>query len=165
MHRGACFVTNTDICFSNGWRYGAPIAKGEIMENDLYNMAPMNPPVSIVELTGKEIKTMLEENLANTFACDPMKQMGGYAKRIFGLHLNMRIENPNGEKIQEILYKGNHLEMDKIYPTSFITAQGVPSKYGKNRQKTDFKLIDAIKLYLKANPQFSPSRNESYRLV
>ena len=165
MHQGACFVTNTDICFSNGWRYGAPIAKGEITENELYNMAPMNPPISVVELTGKEIKDMMEENLTRTFACNPMKQMGGYAKRVFGLHLNVRIENPDGEKIQELFYKGSHVQMNEVYKVSFITVQGVPAKYGKNRKQTDFKLIDAIKLYLKENGEFTPSKNKNYRLV
>lgn len=33
--------TKTEIAFSNGWRYGAPIPKGKISENDLYNIAPM----------------------------------------------------------------------------------------------------------------------------
>ncbi|PZX55937.1 5'-nucleotidase [Algoriphagus ratkowskyi] len=165
MHQGACFVTNTDICFSNGWRYGAPIAEGFITENDLYNMAPMNPPISVVELTGREIKEMLEENLSRTFACDPMKQMGGYAKRIFGLHLNIRIENPDGEKIQELFYKGDHLEMDETYKTSFITVQGVPSKYGKNRKESEFKLIESIKMYLEKHSPFSPLKNPTYRLV
>ncbi|MGB7843491.1 MAG: bifunctional metallophosphatase/5'-nucleotidase [Salinimicrobium sp.] len=165
MHSGACFVTNTDICFSNGWRYGIPIEKGNITENDLYNMAPMNPPVSVIELTGEEIKDMLEENLAHTYNCDPMKQMGGYAKRIFGLHLNVRIENPDGERIQELFFKGRHIEMDKVYRASFITIQGVPSKYGKNRKKTEFKLVESIKLYLNKHPEFSPTKNQTYRLV
>lgn len=165
MHRGACLVTNTDICFSNGWRYGAPIAKGDITENELYNMAPMNPPISIVDLTGEDIKEMMEENLKRTFACNPMKQMGGYAKRVFGLQLNVRIENPDGEKIQELYYKGNHLEMNKVYKVSFITVQGVPAKYGKNRKQTDYELIDSIKLYLKKNGAFTPSKNKNYRLV
>lgn len=165
MHQGACFVTNTDICFSNGWRYGAPIAKGEITENELYNMAPMNPPISVVEITGKEIKEMMEENLTRTFACNPMKQMGGYAKRIFGLQLNIRIENPDGQKIQELFYKGSHIQMNKVYKVSFITVQGVPAKYGKNRVQTNFKLIDSIKLYLKENETFTSSKNKTYRLV
>lgn len=165
MHQGACFVTDTDICFSNGWRYGIPIKKGDITEDDLYNMAPMNPPVSVIELTGKEIKSMLEENLSRTFSCDPMKQMGGYAKRIFGLHLNIRIENPDGEKIQELLYKGNHIEMDKTYKVSFITVQGVPKKYGFNRQQTEFRLVEAMKRYLEAHPHFSLLKNKTYRLV
>ena len=165
MHQGACLVTNTNICFSNGWRYGAPIDKGDITENDLYNMAPMNPPISIVELTGKEIKDMMEENLTRTFACNPMKQMGGYAKRVFGLHLNVRIENPDGERIQEIIYNGNRLQMSKVYKVSFITVQGVPAKYGSNRKQTEFRLIDSIQLYLTKYGAFTPSCNKNYRLV
>lgn len=165
MHQGACFVTNSDICFSNGWRYGAPIAEGDITENDLYNMAPMDPPISIIELTGKEIKDMLEENLSRTFSCDPMKQMGGYAKRIFGLQLNIRIENPDGCKIQELFYKGKHIEPNQVYRASFITVQGVPSKYGSIREKTKFRLVESIKMYLNEHPQFSPLENRTYRLV
>ncbi len=44
--------TGAQLAFSNGWRYGAPIIPGEITLNDLYNMIPMNPPISTVELTG-----------------------------------------------------------------------------------------------------------------
>jgi S-sulfosulfanyl-L-cysteine sulfohydrolase len=51
--------TGAQLAFSNGWRYGAPIVPGQITLNDLYNIIPMNPPVSTVELTGEEIKEML----------------------------------------------------------------------------------------------------------
>ena len=47
--------TGAQLAFSNGWRYGAPIVPGKITLNDLYNIIPMNPPVSTVELTGEEI--------------------------------------------------------------------------------------------------------------
>lgn len=158
-------MTNTDIAFSNGWRYGAPIAPGDITENDLYNITPMNPPVSTVELSGKEIKVMLEENLERTFCSNPLKQMGGYVKRVLGLQINMRIENPNGHRIQEIYYKGAHLEMNKIYKVSFVTTQGVAKKYGKNRKEHSQKTVEAMKAYLKAHPQFKPDKIESFRLV
>ena len=52
--------TGAQLAFSNGWRYGAPIVPGPITLNDLDNMIPMNPPVSTVELSGEEIKEMLE---------------------------------------------------------------------------------------------------------
>jgi S-sulfosulfanyl-L-cysteine sulfohydrolase len=74
--------TGAQLAFSNGWRYGVPIVPGEITLNDLYNIIPMNPPVATVEITGEELKTMLEENLERTFACDPYNQMGGYVKLI-----------------------------------------------------------------------------------
>ncbi|MFO7693867.1 MAG: 5'-nucleotidase C-terminal domain-containing protein, partial [Vicinamibacterales bacterium] len=42
--------TGAQLAFSNGWRFGAPIIPGEVTLNDLYNMIPMNPPISTVEL-------------------------------------------------------------------------------------------------------------------
>lgn len=158
-------ITDTDVAFSNGWRYGAPIPVGDITENDLYNITPMNPPVSTVELKGLEIKEMLEENLERTFCSNPLKQMGGYVKRVLGLQINMRIENPNGHRIQEIYYRGSHLEMDKTYTVSFVTTQGVAKKYGKNRKKHTQKAVEAMKTYLKQNPEFTPDTIESFRLV
>src|SRR5690625_6436380 len=88
-------VSGAEIAFSNGWRYGAPIPPGEITMNDLWNIIPTNPPVSIVEITGAEIIQMLEENIENTFASDPYKQMGGYLKRCLGMKMFIKLENPN----------------------------------------------------------------------
>lgn len=163
--RAIAQATKTDIAFSNGWRYGAPIPVGKITENDLYNITPMNPPVSTVELTGREIKLMLEENLERTFSCDPLKQMGGYVKRVLGLQINMRIENPNGHRIQEIFYKGAPLEKNKTYKVSFVTMQGVAKTYGKNRQESPIKAVAAMKAYLKAHPVFTPDILKRYYLV
>lgn len=157
--------TDTDIAFSNGWRYGAPIPVGNITENDLYNIVPMDPPVSTVELTGAEIKEMLEENLERTFCHNPIGQMGGYAKRCLGLQINMRIENPEGHRIQEIYYQGAHIDFEKSYKVSFVTMQGVPKKYGKNRKMLDKNAVEAMKDYLKQHPKFSPNKIESYRLL
>ncbi len=43
--------TGPQMAFSNGWRYGAPFLPGPVCVCDLYNMVPMNPPVSIVEIS------------------------------------------------------------------------------------------------------------------
>ena len=163
--RAIAHATKTDIAFSNGWRYGAPIPVGNITENDLYNIVPMNPPVSTVQLTGAEIKEMLEENLERTFGNDPFGQMGGYVKRCLGLQVNMRIENPTGHRIQEIYYQGSHLDVEKTYTVSFVTTQGVGKKYGKNRKEHGQKAVEALKDYLIQNPKFSPDKIKSYRLV
>ncbi|MCL4424169.1 MAG: 5'-nucleotidase C-terminal domain-containing protein [Firmicutes bacterium] len=60
-------LTGAEVAFSNGWRYGAPVPSGPVKMNDLYNIIPENPPVSMVNLTGYEIKEILEENLERTF--------------------------------------------------------------------------------------------------
>ncbi len=120
------YVSGTEISFSNGWRYGAPIRSGHITEEDLFNMIPMNPPVSTVDLTGQEIIDMLEENLERTFSAEPMKQRGGYVKRCAGLRINLRIENPVGHRIQEIYFHDKHLDPKEVFKVSFVTSQGVP---------------------------------------
>jgi len=140
--------TGTQLAFSNGWRYGAPIVPGQITLNDLYNIIPMDPPVSTVELTGEEIKAMLEENLERTFSSDPYNQMGGYVKRCLGLNVYFKIENPSGNRIQKIFAGNAEIQSDRYYSASFVTMQGVPQKYGRNRKNQSEGIIDAMRKYL-----------------
>ena len=116
--------------------------------NDLYNMIPMNPPISTVELTGEEIVTMLEENLERTFACDPYDQMGGYVKRGLGFHAYIKIENPAGQRVQQVFTGDDALQPGRYYPTAFVTEQGVAAKYGRNRQQHTERSIEALRGYL-----------------
>ena len=140
--------TGVQLAFSNGWRYGAPIVPGKITLNDLYNIIPMNPPVSTVELSGEEITAMLEENLERTFSCDPYKQMGGYVKRCLGLNVYFKIENPQGHCIQKIFIGDEEIQPNRYYMAAFVTPQGIPQKYGRNRENRSERIIDAMRKYL-----------------
>ncbi|MDO9087567.1 MAG: bifunctional metallophosphatase/5'-nucleotidase [Anaerolineaceae bacterium] len=140
--------TGAQLAFSNGWRFGAPIIPGEVTMNGLYNIIPMNPPISTVELTGEEIVAMLEENLERTFACDPYSQMGGYVKRGLGFNAYIKIENPAGQRVQQVFVGSEPLQPGRYYPTAFVTEQGVAKKYGRNRQKHTEQSIEALKAYL-----------------
>ncbi len=142
---------DAQLAFSNGWRYGAPVPPGKITINDLWNIIPVNPPVSTVELEGREIWQMMEENLERTFSSDPYKQMGGYVKRCVGLNLYFKIENQNGIRIQEIFIQGKRLEAKEKYKAVFVTSQGVPEKYGAKRETTDTNAIDSLINYLEYN--------------
>ncbi len=140
--------TGAQMAFSNGWRFGAPIIPGEVTVNDLYNMIPMNPPISTIELTGEEIVAMLEENLERTFARDPYNQMGGYVKRSLGFNAYIKIENQRGQRVQQVFVGDKLLQPGHYYPTSFVTEQGVAKKYGRNRQQYTEHIIDALSDYL-----------------
>jgi 2',3'-cyclic-nucleotide 2'-phosphodiesterase (5'-nucleotidase family) len=93
-------ASDTSLAFSNGWRYGAPVIPGEVTMNDLWNIVPTNPPVSTCELSGADIRQMLEEDLELTFSRDPYGQMGGYVKRCLGLTAYVKVENPAGHRIE-----------------------------------------------------------------
>jgi S-sulfosulfanyl-L-cysteine sulfohydrolase len=116
-------------------------------------------------MTGAEIIQMLEENLERTFSADPMKQMGGYVKRCLGLYVKMRIENPEGHRIQQIFIGNEPLVPEKTYKAAFATTQGVPEKFGKNRQNLTIKAIDAMAQYLINYPDYSLSKESAFSLV
>ncbi|HSJ54295.1 MAG TPA: 5'-nucleotidase, partial [Anaerolineae bacterium] len=144
-------VSGAEVAFSNGWRYGAPIPPGPITLNDLWNIIPVNPPVSVCTMTGDEIWAMMEENLEHTFARDPYRQMGGYLKRSLGIKVYVKLENPAGQRIQELFVAGEPAQRDRSYRTTFVTEQGVPSKYGTDRQHLDTDAIAALRRYLRAH--------------
>ncbi|MHC1759142.1 MAG: bifunctional UDP-sugar hydrolase/5'-nucleotidase [Negativicutes bacterium] len=151
--------TGAQVAFSNGWRYGAPIIPGPITLNDLYNIIPMNPPVSTVELSGAEIWTMLEENLEKTFSRDPFRQMGGYIKRCLGLTAYFKIENPDGHRIQKLFIGDDEIVPEQYYVAAYVTVQGVPGKYGRRRENRAEKSIEAMQAYLtKHRPLYAELR-------
>jgi 2',3'-cyclic-nucleotide 2'-phosphodiesterase (5'-nucleotidase family) len=147
--------TGAQLAFSNGWRFGAPIVRGAITLNDLYNIVPMDPPVSTVELSGEELWQMLEENLEQTYSRQPLNQMGGYVKRALGLKALIRVENPKGQRLQKLFVNAQEVEPQTYYTAAFVTEQGVPSKYGRNRQQTGESAVMAMRNYLSAHDPVS----------
>lgn len=155
----------TDLAFSNGWRYGAPILPGPVTMNDLHNIIPVNPPVSTVELTGQEIWDMIEENLEHTYSHNPYQQMGGYAKRARGLRSYFKVENPHPHRIQTLFIGEEEVKTGKTYLAAFVTEQGVPSKYGTNRQKHEIRAVDALREYLMRHSPVNIGYNNPFVLV
>src|SRR5699024_12495978 len=112
--------------FFIGWLYVASIPFEPITLNDIWNMIPTNPAVSMVDITGAELIDMLEENLENTFAEDPYKQMGGYVKRCLGMKMYIKIENPKGLRIHDLFIGGELVDKNRNYSAVFVTTQGIP---------------------------------------
>jgi len=145
-------AAGTEIAFSNGWRYGAPIPPGPVTEHDLFCIIPTVPPVETVEMTGAEIRRLIEASLEATFSRDPFGQRGGYLKRIRGLTFDVKIENPEGLRIQAAFGpKGAPLEADALHRVAFVTRQGVPAHYGRNRAKLPVNAIDALRNWFAGN--------------
>ncbi|MBI0537002.1 bifunctional metallophosphatase/5'-nucleotidase [Roseomonas sp. KE2513] len=154
-------AAGTQIAFSNGWRYGAPVPPGPITVGDLWNIIPPNPPVSVVELTGAELFAMMEENLHRTFASDPYEQMGGYVKRCHGLRLYAKLENPAGQRVERLFVDGEEVDPERVYEAAYVTAQGVPKKYGRARRDLEIRAVDALRNYVSAREVVRPTAAQS----
>jgi len=74
--------------------------------------------------------------------------MGGYVKRCLGLNVFFKIENPSGNRIQKLFVGSEEIQVDKYYSAAFVTMQGVPQKYGRNRKNQSERIIDAMRKYL-----------------
>lgn len=148
-------AAGTRIAFSNGWRYGAPVPPGPVTAEDLWNIVPVDPPVSRVDLTGAEILEMMEEDLERTFACRPFDQMGGYLKRFRGLTLHAKLENPKGLRINRAFCGDGPLDPTQTYTVGYITTQGVPEKLGRNRHDLDIHAVAALEGWF-AEPDWTP---------
>jgi S-sulfosulfanyl-L-cysteine sulfohydrolase len=54
--------------------------------------------------------------------------MGGYVKRSLGFNVYIKIENPPGQRIQQVFVGDEPLQPGRYYPTAFVTEQGVAHK-------------------------------------
>lgn len=149
-------VSGAEMAFSNGWRYGAPVPPGEINMGDLWNIIPTNPSVSVCEISGQELWDMIEEDLENTFSSDAYEQMGGYVKRCYGINVYFKVENAEGLRIQEFFVGDERLDKKKTYKASFVTTQGIPAKYGKNRKNLEINAVEALREYIEKNSPVKP---------
>ncbi|WP_211221929.1 bifunctional metallophosphatase/5'-nucleotidase [Lacticigenium naphthae] len=157
--------SGAELAFSNGWRYGAPIEPGNVSLNDLYNIVPMDPPLLTVEITGKELIEMIEENLERSFSSNPYNQMGGFVKRALGFKAYIKIENPAGHRVQAMFVGNKKVDVGKVYSAVFITYQGVEKKYGRNRKELAIHAVQSMRNYLEINDPLKIELRETYTPV
>lgn len=155
----------TTVAFSNGWRYGAPIPPGPLTEWDLWNIVPANPPVSVVTLTGRQLRHLLEQNLEATFACDPWEQRGGYVKRCLGIEMLLKLENPVGHRIQQLTVGGERSGDDESVAVAFLGEQAVPASTGSDRRSMGITAVEALERYVRGQKTVTPALRGDIKVV
>ncbi|MGD2199996.1 MAG: hypothetical protein PVJ38_00010 [Candidatus Bathyarchaeota archaeon] len=73
-------------------------------------------------------------------------------KRCPGLDIYFKVENTEGRRIQELFVGGKR----QIYHVYFLTTQGVPEKYGSDRENLDTYAVDVLTEYLEKNSPVAP---------
>ncbi|MCL5281042.1 MAG: hypothetical protein M1376_14175 [Planctomycetes bacterium] len=59
-----------------------------------------------------------------------------------------KIENPPGQRIQELFILDERVNPDRTYAAAFVTAQGVPEKFGTKRRHLDISAVQAMRQYV-----------------
>jgi sulfur-oxidizing protein SoxB len=159
-------VKGAQISLSPGFRWGTSILSGDIitMENVLDQTCITYPETYTREISGNEIKLILEDVADNLFNKDPYYQQGGDMVRVGGLDYAIDPNATAGQRITEMqLDDGTKIMSNKKYKvagwaTVANKAPGEPiwdvvAEYMRSQKTVDFKKLNTPKLInVKNNP-------------
>ena len=110
---------DVEIALSPGFRWGTTLLPGQpITIDDMYTQTSMNyPAVYRTEMTGEQIKVMLEDVCDNLFNPDPYYQQGGDMVRVGGLSYECAPKDVMGRRIRNLVVTetGAPVEADRRY--------------------------------------------------
>ena len=109
---------DAQIALSPGFRWGTTVLAGEpiTMEDLLAETAITYPEVYVQDMTGGQIKAVLEDVADNLFNPDPYYQQGGDMVRVGGMDYECAPDETVGARISAMeLDNGRPIEADKNY--------------------------------------------------
>lgn len=108
---------DAQVAFSPGFRWGVTIVPGQpiTLEDVFGHMALTYPNTWLREMSGEEIKAILEDVADNIFNKDPYYHQGGDMVRVGGLTYAIDIQQGLGRRISDIQVGGRPLEPSRRY--------------------------------------------------
>jgi 2',3'-cyclic-nucleotide 2'-phosphodiesterase (5'-nucleotidase family) len=133
----------TDIALQNSFGIRGDIPKGKITKRDIYTVSPFGNTLVTMELSGKEIRGIMEGSVDEAGIL-----------QVSGLKVLYDPEKPKGERILEIEIEGKPLKPKKTYSlvtNSFLAENVEPFKKGRNVKDTRVKLRDLEEEYIRSH--------------
>jgi sulfur-oxidizing protein SoxB len=113
---------DAEIAMSPGFRWGPNLIPGQaITFEDITNASAMTYPACYRnEMTGEQLKLILEDVADNIFHPDPYFQGGGDMVRMGGMGYTIDISRPMGQRISDMVHlkSGKPIEASKKYVVS-----------------------------------------------
>jgi sulfur-oxidizing protein SoxB len=140
-------VKDAEIGFSPGFRWGTTLLPGQpiLREHLMDQTAITYPYVTLSEMTGATIKTILEDVCDNLFNPDPYLQQGGDMVRVGGMAYACNPLAAMGARVSDLRLKGKPIEADKRYKV----AGWAPVAEGGGPGNTGEPAWDVVERYLK----------------
>lgn len=93
------FIPQADIAIQNGGAFRADIKKGDITVNHIYELLPHMDKLILVEISGLQIKEVLEQAVESSFSIP-----GAYPYAA-NLRWNLHAYKPKGSRVDKLEYK------------------------------------------------------------
>lgn len=155
-------ATGADIGLTNGFRFSYPVTPGPMTEEDLFNVFPMDAPLKLGTLTGRQLKAFWEDGLDQVFAADAYGQRGGWGPRASGMTLRVRLGAPKGQRVIEMRVGGVPVADDRQYTVASCDRPGDPADRlcrfdgAANARTLPTTIQQAMRQYLKKHPVVRP---------
>ena len=110
-------VKGAEIAFSPGFRWGTTLLPGDAITFDhvMDQTAITYPYSTLSELSGEQIKAILEDVADNLFNPDPYLQQGGDMVRVGGMTYACEPQAKIGSRISDLMLHGKPMEAGKRY--------------------------------------------------
>ncbi|MGV3483559.1 MAG: bifunctional metallophosphatase/5'-nucleotidase [Planctomycetaceae bacterium] len=119
-------TSKVDIGFTNGFRFAPPIVPGPFTRADLWNLLPLDTRMKKGWVTGKELRSYLENELELVFSRDAWKLSGGWGPRASGLEMTFEATGAPGQRLQSVRVDGEEVNPDRQYTIAGCEREGEP---------------------------------------
>ena len=114
-------VNDSQVSLSPGFRWGTTVLPGQsiTMDHVMDQTCITYPETYVRDMTGSDIKLILEDVADNLYNLDPYRQQGGDMVRVGGLDYTIDINAKIGQRITDMrLDDGTVIDMNKSYRVS-----------------------------------------------
>ena len=150
---------NAEIAFSPGFRWGTTLLPGDTVrfEHVMDQTAITYPYTTLNELTGAQIKTILEDVADNLLNPDPYLQQGGDMVRVAGMAYACQPGAKIGSRISEMKIGDRAIQAEKKYKV----AGWAPVAEGASGEP----VWDVVARHLRAKKRIAPLAAQRPRLI
>ncbi|MBZ0090716.1 MAG: thiosulfohydrolase SoxB [Sulfuricellaceae bacterium] len=152
-------VKGADAAFSPGFRWGTTLLPGEAItyERLMDQTAITYPASTLNEMTGEQIKSIMEDVCDNLFNPDPYFQQGGDMVRVGGISYTCDPRQDIGHRISNMMLKGKAIDPNKKYKVAGWAPVG--------EGVTGEPIWDVVATYLRAKKVIKPPKLNTPKLV
>jgi len=141
-------VGGAEISLSPGFRWGTSILPGQdiTMEHLMDQTATTYPETYVRDMSGTDLKLIMEDIADNLFNTDPYYQQGGDMVRVGGMNYTIKPNESMGKRIESMtLNDGSLIEANKNYK---VAGWGQVNSVAPGKP-----IWDIVAEYLKTHPQ------------
>lgn len=165
-----CEHTGADAAMLPGVGYGVTLKPGPIHREDLIHLLPHGAKVATVELSGEQIRRILEQSATNLKPADPMDTVGGLIQTAH-MRWTADLRKPLGGRISDVFIRDERLQPEKHY--TVVIKSGMLEglhRYktfseGRNVESYDEKVADVVEAAFRTRETVQAPTAGSIRLI